>query len=65
MAEKAKNASVAVELVVLADIDHNLIGPTPEKTRDANRTALVRAFDRMPELDCLKQSRLPDAVGCF
>ncbi len=45
MAKKAKSARVAVELVALPDIDHNFIGPTPEKTRDANRTALARTFE--------------------
>ena len=44
MAEKLRAAGVPYELMVLPGIDHDLLGKTPEATRDANLKALEATF---------------------
>jgi len=44
MAEKLKLAGVAHELLALPDVDHGLIGRTPDETRDAHLKALASTF---------------------
>jgi acetyl esterase/lipase len=47
MAAKLKATGVPVETLFLPDVDHGLIGKTPETTRAATLKALQRSFDFM------------------